>query len=98
MDKRDINESIRIVQSILEDISENNNTEMKQTKKLHRLSLNLKIVGVQLPAIKPLVNELQMIIDSLNQSTSELVKTKRLVLRYEWECIKEYIKENEKKL
>jgi hypothetical protein len=96
MKDEEIIKELEIIEKWLHEVSENNDHEVRKTSSLKSLLFTLKIVGKDLPAIKPICQELQNIINELHDSTNILVHEGRTELRQAFEVVKKYIigKEN----
>jgi hypothetical protein len=79
----------------LHEVSENNDHELAQTKKLKIILFNLKIVCADKPEVTPIASELANIINEMHISTQNLVTTGREELRQAFKEFGEYIEEME---
>jgi hypothetical protein len=84
-------DNLETMEKWLNEVSINNNDELKQTNKLRTILLNLKLAAARCPEINPIANSLSDIIKEMHDSTDILVNHGRNELRQSFDEIKDYI-------
>lgn len=92
---KNIEQTHKTMGNWLHEVSENNDHELAQTKKLNIILFNLKIVCANQKEVTPIADELAKIINEMHISTQKLVTTGREELRQAYKEFGEYIEEME---